>query len=81
MSQRFDLYVPRDSWLHRLDPRTKLWIVLLACTTALIYKHIVVLAGLLILAHLALSSAQIPGDRTVTLPALHSSHDLANIHY
>ena len=63
MSQRFDFYLPRDSCLHRLDPRTKLWIVLLACTTALIYKHVVVLASLLILAHLALSSARIPADR------------------
>jgi energy-coupling factor transport system permease protein len=63
MSQRFDLYLARESWLHHLDPRTKLWAVLLACTAGLIYKHIVVLAGLLILAHLALVSARIPGDR------------------
>jgi energy-coupling factor transport system permease protein len=26
----FDLYAPGDSWLHRLDPRAKLWITLLA---------------------------------------------------
>ena len=30
MSQRFDLYLPGDSWLHRLDPRAKLWAVFLA---------------------------------------------------
>lgn len=63
MSQRFDLYLPRDSWLDRLDPRTKLWAVLLACTAGLIYKHLIVLAGLLVLAHLALLSARIPADR------------------
>ncbi len=63
MSQRFDLYVARESWLHHLDPRTKLWAVLLACTVGLIYKHVFVLAGLLILAHLALVSARIPADR------------------
>jgi energy-coupling factor transport system permease protein len=63
MSQRFDLYLPRDSWLHRLDPRTKLWAVLLACTVGLIYKHLIVLAGLLVLAHLVLLSARIPADR------------------
>ena len=63
MSQRFDLYLPRDSWLHRLDPRTKLWMVLLAGIVGLIYKQIAVLACLLILAHLVLLSARIPLSR------------------
>ena len=30
MSGRFDIYLARDSWLHRLDPRAKLWAALLA---------------------------------------------------
>jgi energy-coupling factor transport system permease protein len=63
MSQRFDLYLPRDSWLHHLDPRTKLWAVLLAMVVGLIYKQIGVLLCLLALAHLALLSARIPADR------------------
>jgi energy-coupling factor transport system permease protein len=63
MSQGFDLYLPRDSWLHRLDPRAKLWAVLLAGTVALIYKQIAVLACLLVLAQLALVSARIPSGR------------------
>lgn len=63
MSQGFDLYVPRDSWLHRLDPRAKLWAVLLAGTVGLMYRQIAVLACLLILAHLVLLSARIPLDR------------------
>jgi energy-coupling factor transport system permease protein len=63
MSQRFELYLPRDSWLHRLDPRAKLWAVLLAGSVGLMYKQIGVLAGLLILAHLVLLSARIPADR------------------
>jgi energy-coupling factor transport system permease protein len=63
MSQGFDLYLPRDSWLHQLDPRAKLWVMLLAGTVGLIYKQIAVLACLLILAHLALLSARIPLDR------------------
>jgi energy-coupling factor transport system permease protein len=63
MSQSFDLYLPRDSWLHRLDPRTKLWTVLLAGTAGLIYRQIGVLACLLILAHLVLLSARIPASR------------------
>jgi energy-coupling factor transport system permease protein len=63
MSQPSELYLPRDSWLHRLDPRTKLWAVLLAGTAGLVYKNIGVLASLLILTHLALLSARIPVDR------------------
>ena len=63
MSQRFDFYVPRDSWLHRLDPRAKLWMVLLAGIGGLIFKQIAVLLALLILAHLALFLARIPFDR------------------
>ena len=60
MSQRFDLYLPRDSWLHRLDPRAKLWAVLLAGTAGLLYRQIGVLACLLILSQLVLLSARIP---------------------
>ena len=63
MSQSFELYLPRDSWLHRMDPRAKLWVVLLAATVGLMYRHIFVLAGLLLLAHLALLSARIPAER------------------
>ncbi|MFN2244813.1 MAG: energy-coupling factor transporter transmembrane component T family protein, partial [Anaerolineae bacterium] len=59
----FDLYLRRDSWLHRLDPRSKLWAVLLAGTVGLVYKQIAVLACLLILAHLILLSARIPAGR------------------
>lgn len=63
MSQRFDLYLAGDSWLHRMDPRAKLWMVLLAGVAALMFKQIVVLLGLLLLAHLALLSARVPWDR------------------
>jgi energy-coupling factor transport system permease protein len=63
MSHGFDLYLRRDSWLHRLDPRAKLWAVLLAGSVGLIYKQIAVLACLLVLAHLILLSARIPAKR------------------
>jgi energy-coupling factor transport system permease protein len=63
MSQRFDIYLPRDSWLHRLDPRAKLWAVLLAGITGLMFKQIAFLGALLLAAHLALLSARIPADR------------------
>ena len=63
MSQRFALYLPRDSWLHRLDPRTKLWAVLLAGVTCFLFRNVALLAGLLLLAHLALFLARIPPER------------------
>jgi len=63
MSQRFELYVARDSWLHRLDPRAKLWAVLLIGTSGLLLRQIAVLAVLLCLAHLLLLSARIPAGR------------------
>jgi len=64
VSQRFELYLAGDSWLHRLDPRSKLWAVLLAAAVGLLFKSIVVLAGLLLLAHLALLAARLPA-RTI----------------
>jgi energy-coupling factor transport system permease protein len=63
VSQRVDLYVPGRSWLHRIDPRAKLWVVLLATIAVLLFKQIPVLFGLLVLTHVALWSAGIPGDR------------------
>lgn len=63
MGQSFEVYLPRSSWLHRLDPRTKLWAVVLAGAAALVFRQIGVLAALLILTHLALASAQIPAGR------------------
>jgi len=63
MSQRFDLYAPGDSWLHRLDPRTKLWMVLAAGIVALVFRHLAVPAALLVLSTLALLSARIPSAR------------------
>lgn len=63
MSQRFDVYQPGDSWLHRLDPRAKLWAVLLAGLTGLLFRHLAVLAALLLAVHLGLVAARIPAGR------------------
>jgi energy-coupling factor transport system permease protein len=63
MSQHFDFYLPGDSWLHRLDPRAKLWAVLLAGIVGLMFKQVAVLLMLLVLAHLALLSARVPFER------------------
>jgi energy-coupling factor transport system permease protein len=67
MSGSFDLYVPRDSWLHRMDPRAKLWAVLLASIVALGFRQIALLAGLLALTHVLLLSAQVPARRLLWL--------------
>jgi energy-coupling factor transport system permease protein len=67
MSRNFDLYVPRDSWLHRMDPRAKLWAVLLSSIVALSSRQITVLAGLLVLTHALLLSARVPAGRLLWL--------------
>jgi len=63
VSQRFDVYLPGDSWLHRLDPRAKLWAVLLAGLAGLLFRHLAVLAALLLVVHLGLMAARIPAGR------------------
>jgi energy-coupling factor transport system permease protein len=63
MSQVFDVYLPGESWLHRLDPRTKLWAVLLSSLAGLLFQQIGVLAALLLLTQAALLSARAPWER------------------
>lgn len=63
MNTRVTLFLPGDSWLHRLDPRAKLLVVLLAGTIGLLYKQIAVLTVLLVLANGAILSTQIPARR------------------
>lgn len=63
MSGRFDVYLPGNSWLHRLDPRAKLWAACLAGLTALLFRHLAVLAALLLLVHLGMLAARIPASR------------------
>lgn len=53
MSLVFDLYVPARSWLHRLDPRVKLWLVVLGLGGAFLlhtwWQQALFLLGLLLL--------------------------------
>ena len=67
MSLQYELYQPGDSWLHRLDPRATLGLVLAAGILALLYKNIALLAMMLTLAHVALLSAGIPRERIAWL--------------
>jgi energy-coupling factor transport system permease protein len=56
---QFDLYVPRQSWLHQLDPRTKLLLTLAGLILCLLFQEPPVLAGILLGYHLLLLTAGI----------------------
>ncbi len=60
MSFTFDLYVPGNSRLHRLDPRVKLWAVLLGSIAAFTMP-IAGQAALLLALHLLLWCNHVPG--------------------
>lgn len=59
----FDFYVPGRSWLHRLDPRVKLALVVAAAIITLLWVNIWLLVGVLILTHLAMLAAGYPASR------------------
>jgi energy-coupling factor transport system permease protein len=54
MTPTFSAYVPGDSFLHRLDPRAKLWFALLGVAACLLLRHPIALAAILLLTHLLL---------------------------
>lgn len=55
-----DLYVPRQSWVHAIDPRVKLLFVAGAVLVLLIFKNLFLLLGALLLMHLIHWSARMP---------------------
>ena len=63
MSFAFDLYIDRPSWLHRLDPRTKLAFVVFSSALLLSFGHPLVSAAFLLAVHGILWSSKVPGDR------------------
>ena len=63
MSFSFDLYVPKQSWMHRLDPRVKIIFLPLAMILILSIFNIYLIIGMLVLVHLLLFSAKIPGHK------------------
>jgi energy-coupling factor transport system permease protein len=67
MSSRLDLYVARDSWLHRLDPRTKMAFVAASFAVLLPADRLVPVLGYLVAVHLLLWGARIPRERVVWL--------------
>lgn len=60
MTVVFDLYVPGTSWLHRLDPRVKLWAAILGFALAFLVPDLVSQAIFLVAIHVALLTAGIP---------------------
>ena len=63
MSFAFDLYVDRPSWLHRLDPRTKLAFVVLSSIVLLNSGHPLASAAFLLGIHGILWSGKVPASR------------------
>jgi energy-coupling factor transport system permease protein len=60
---RFDLYVARRTWLHDLDPRTKMAFVGASFALLLLADRLVVVLGYLVAIHILLSQARIPRQR------------------
>jgi energy-coupling factor transport system permease protein len=58
-----DLYVERDSWLHRADPRVKLALVALGIAATLMFRNLFVLLAALALGHLLILTSSVPRDR------------------
>lgn len=56
-------YYPGQSWLHRLDPRVKLWIAAAGMGLSIASSLHVLLVSILIMAHLVLLSGRIPWRR------------------
>lgn len=56
----FDLYVHADGWLQRLDPRTKIALVLCGAGLFVVFNSVVMLLGLLAAVHLILLTSKVP---------------------
>lgn len=63
MSFSFDLYVPRRSWLHAVDPRVKLAFVFLGTVLMLAFKNLFIMLLSLAITHLLIFSAGVPGHK------------------
>jgi energy-coupling factor transporter transmembrane protein EcfT len=55
-----ELYVPGRSWLHRLDPRPKLWFAALGVVTCLLAQDLPALLAVLALSHAILLAGGVP---------------------
>lgn len=62
MSFSADIYVERESWLHKMDPRIKVIYVALGIVAILLFKSIFVILLALVLTQLLILSARVPRD-------------------
>ena len=67
MSALYDLYQPGDSWLHRLDPRVKLALVVAAGLLLLAFRNVWIMVAASALFLFFLSSARIARNRIVSV--------------
>lgn len=67
MKPGFDVYVARDSWLHRLDPRTKMAFVVASFALLVPTHRPALVLGYLVFVHVLLWHARIPGRRMAWL--------------
>jgi energy-coupling factor transport system permease protein len=58
-----DLYTHRKSWLHKTDPRVKLFFVATALILLLVIKNIYMMVSIVIFVHLLHVSAKMPMDK------------------
>lgn len=56
----FDLYVPVDGWLQRLDPRVKIALVLCGAALFVVFESVVALLALLAGVHAILLTSRVP---------------------
>lgn len=56
----FDLYVPTDGWLHRLDPRVKIALVLGGAALFVVFNSVAAQLALLLAVHLILLTSKVP---------------------
>jgi len=75
VSTLYDLYQPGDSWLHRLDPRVKLAMVLSTLILLLLFRNLWIMLGASVLFLLFMYSARIAKSRVlwvwrITLPTM-----------
>jgi energy-coupling factor transport system permease protein len=65
MSFRFDLYVDRRGWAHRVDPRVKLLFVVLGAVTMILFSNLFFMLASLLVIHLLIASTGVPRDRFI----------------
>ena len=63
----YDFYIKKDSFLHRLDPRVKFFLTVSLIFLAFIFETLSMLVGILLLIHILLFAAGIPGNRILSI--------------